>query len=258
LEIGFAFKFLSNADLVLQLGLLQRELFIAIWVAVVLCIAFYLFGWILFPHDSKTERIGVFRFSTGMVFLTLAIYLVPGMWGAPVKLISGFPPPMFYSEWSQGSTGGSDGHSSGHVEARFTDYEEGLAAAIAENKPLALDFTGWACVNCRKMEEQVWPDAEVADMLTNDVVLVSLYVDERKALPASEQREEMYGGKSFKIKTVGNKWSYLQASEFNTNSQPFYVLLDHDGQPLSEGVGYDPDPEVFVDFLERGLQRFQN
>ena len=258
LEIGFAFKFLSNADLVLQLGLLQRELFIAIWVAVVLCIAFYLFGWILFPHDSKTERIGVFRFSTGMVFLTLAIYLVPGMWGAPVKLISGFPPPIFYSEWSQGSTGGSDGHSSGHVEARFTDYEEGLAAAIAENKPLALDFTGWACVNCRKMEEQVWPDAEVADMLTNDVVLVSLYVDERKALPASEQREEMYGGKSFKIKTVGNKWSYLQASEFNTNSQPFYVLLDHDGQPLSEGVGYDPDPEVFVDFLERGLQRFQN
>jgi thiol:disulfide interchange protein DsbD len=107
------------------------------------------------------------------------------------------------------------------------------------------------------MEEQVWPDAEVADMLMNDVVLVSLYVDERKALPESEQGEEMYGGKSFKIKTVGNKWSYLQASEFNTNSQPFYVLLDHNGQPLSEGVGYDPDPEVFVDFLERGLQQFQ-
>lgn len=256
LEIGFAFKFLSNADLVLQLGLLQRELFIAIWVAIVLCIAFYLFGWILFPHDSKTERIGVFRFSMGMMFLTLGIYLIPGMWGAPVKLISGFPPPMFYSEWSQGGTGG-EGHSNGHVEARFTDYEEGMAAAIAEGKPLALDFTGWACVNCRKMEEQVWSDAAVADMLVNDVVLVSLYVDERKALPESEQGEETYGGKAFKVKTVGNKWSYLQASRFNTNSQPFYVLLDHNGQPISEGVGYDPDPAKFIDFLKQGIEKFQ-
>lgn len=256
LEVGFAFKFLSNADLVLQLGLLQRELFIAIWVAIVLCIAFYLFGWILFPHDSKTERIGVFRFSMGMMFLTLGIYLIPGMWGAPVKLISGFPPPMFYSEWSQGGTGG-EGHSNGHVEARFTDYEEGMAAAIAEGKPLALDFTGWACVNCRKMEEQVWSDAAVADMLVNDVVLVSLYVDERKALPESEQGEETYGGKAFKVKTVGNKWSYLQASRFNTNSQPFYVLLNHDGQPISEGVGYDPDPAKFIDFLKQGIEKFQ-
>ncbi|MBV41661.1 MAG: thiol:disulfide interchange protein [Crocinitomicaceae bacterium] len=256
LEIGFAFKFLSNADLVLQLGLLQRELFIAIWVAIVLCIAFYLFGWILFPHDSKTERIGVFRFSMGMIFLTLGIYLVPGMWGAPVKLISGFPPPMFYSEWSQGSTN-NEGHSTGHVEARFTDYEEGMAAAIAEGKPLALDFTGWACVNCRKMEEQVWSDSGVAEILENDVVLVSLYVDERKALPENEQDEEVYGGKAFKIKTVGNKWSYLQASRFNTNSQPFYVLLDHDGQPLSEGVGYDPDPEKFIAFLDKGIQKFK-
>ena len=258
LEIGFAFKFLSNADLVLQLGLWQRELFIAIWVAIVLCIAFYLFGWILFPHDSKTERIGVFRFSMGMIFLTLAIYLVPGMWGAPVKLISGFPPPMFYSEWSQGSAGGADGHSSGHIEARFTDYEEGMAAAIAEGKPLALDFTGWACVNCRKMEEQVWPNAEVADMLMNDVVLVSLYVDERKDLPETEQGEEMYGGKAFKIRTVGNKWSYLQASRFNTNSQPFYVLLDHDGQAISKGVGYDPNPEKFVEFLKQGIKTFRD
>ena len=258
LEIGFAFKFLSNADLVLQLGLLQRELFIAIWVAIVLCIAFYLFGWILFPHDSKTERIGVFRFSMGMIFLTLAIYLVPGMWGAPVKLISGFPPPMFYSEWSQGGSTSANGHASGHVEARFTDYDEGMAAAIAENKPVLLDFTGWACVNCRKMEEQVWPDATVADMLMNEVVLISLYVDERKALPESEQREEMYGGKAFKIKTVGNKWSYLQASQFNTNSQPFYVLLDHDGQPVSEGVGYNADPEVFVEFLEGSIRKFRD
>ena len=257
LEIGFAFKFLSNADLVLQLGLLQRELFIAIWVVVALCIAFYLFGWILFPHDSKTERIGVFRFSVGMVFFTLGVYLMPGMWGAPVNLISGFPPPMFYSEWNGGGGhGGGAGESGGHVEARFTDYEEGLAAAKAEGKPVVLDFTGWACVNCRKMEEQVWPDPAVVDLLTNEVVLVSLYVDERKDLPESEQREESYGGKTFKIKTVGNKWSYMQASQFNTNSQPFYVMLDHDGEPLGEGVGYDPDAGIFVDFLESGLDAF--
>ena len=257
LEIGFAFKFLSNADLVLQLGLLQRELFIAIWVVVALCIAFYLFGWILFPHDSKTERIGVFRFSMGMVFFTLGVYLLPGMWGAPVNLISGFPPPLFYSEWNGGGGHGGSGESSGHVEARFTDYESGLEAAKAEGKPVVLDFTGWACVNCRKMEEQVWPDPQVVDLLTNDVVLVSLYVDERKDLPESERREESYGGKTFKIKTVGNKWSYMQASQFNTNSQPFYVMLDHDGTPLGEGVGYDPDASKFVEFLESGLAAFR-
>ena len=154
-EIGFAFKFLSNADLVLQLGLLPRELFIAIWVAVSLAIAFYLFGWFTLPHDSKVERLGVFRFSTGLVFMMFAVYLVPGMWGAPVNLISGFPPPMFYSEW-QGGGGSAEGGHAGHVEARFDDYDEGLAAARAEGKPMLLDFTGWACVNCRKMEEQVW------------------------------------------------------------------------------------------------------
>jgi thiol:disulfide interchange protein DsbD len=162
---------------------------------------------------------------------------------------------MFYSEWSGGGSS-DEGHSSGHVEARFTDYEEGMAAAVAEGKPVVLDFTGWACVNCRKMEEQVWPNTQVASMLMEDVVLISLYVDERKELPAAEQREEVYGGKAFKIKTVGNKWSYLQASQFNTNSQPFYVLLNHDGEPVAEGVGYDPDPEVFIDFLKDGIDKF--
>jgi len=170
-------------------------------------------------------------------------------------LISGFPPPMFYSEWGGGGHG--DGSGGGHVEARFTDYEAGMAAAKAEGKPVVLDFTGWACVNCRKMEEQVWPNPAVVDLLQNEVVLVSLYVDERLALPESEQGEESYGGKTFKIKTVGNKWSYMQASQFNTNSQPFYVMLDHEGQAIGEGVGYDPDPQLFVDFLEEGLERFK-
>ena len=256
LEIGFAFKFLSNADLVLQLGLLQRELFIAIWIAVSLTIAFYLFGWFTLPHDSKVERIGVFRFSLGMVFMMLGIYLVPGMWGAPVNLISGFPPPTFYSEWNQGGHGGEGGQG-GHVEARFDDYEEGLAAARAEGKPMLLDFTGWACVNCRKMEEQVWSDPEVARILTEDVVLVSLYVDDRKALPESEHRVEQYGGKDFRIRSVGNKWSYLQASRFNRNAQPFYVMIDHDGEHIGGSAGYDPDADVFIDFLKEGLAEFK-
>ena len=255
LEIGFAFKFLSNADLVLQLGLLQRELFIAIWIAITLAIAFYLFGWILFPHDSKTERIGVFRFSVGMLFFTLGLYLIPGLWGAPVKLISGFPPPMFYSEWGGGGHS-EGGESSGHIEAQFTDYEQGLAAAQATGKPVLLDFTGWACVNCRKMEEQVWPDAEVSRIIRDEVILVSLYVDERKELPESEQRVEDYGGKSFKIKSVGNKWSYMQAAQFNTNSQPFYVMVDHQGEQIGGSAGYDPDPTAFIAFLEDGLREF--
>lgn len=259
LEIGFAFKFLSNADLVLQLGLLQRELFIAIWVAVSLAIAFYLFGWLVLPHDSDQRKIGVFRFSMGMVFFTLGVYLVPGMWGAPVKLISGFPPPVFYSEWQHGGGGAhGDGGAgqTGHVEARFTDYDAGLAAAQAEGKPMLLDFTGWACVNCRKMEEQVWPNPEVARILTEDVVLVSLYVDDRTQLPESEQRVEVYGGKDFKIRNVGNKWSYLQAARFNRNAQPFYVMLDHAGNQIGGSAGYDPDPELFIAFLNEGLAAF--
>ena len=256
LEIGFAFKFLSNADLVLQLGLLQRELFIAIWIAVSLAIAFYLFGWFTLPHDSKLERIGVFRFSLGLVFMMLAIYLTPGMWGAPVNLISGFPPPTFYSEWNHGGGSGEAGGHGGHVEARFDDYEEGLAAAQAEGKPMLLDFTGWACVNCRKMEEQVWSDGDVAAKLTEDVVLVSLYVDDRTALPEDEHRVEQYGGKDFRIKTIGNKWSYLQASRFNRNAQPFYVMIDHDGNHIGGSAGYDPDAELFLEFLDEGLAAF--
>ena len=256
LEIGFAFKFLSNADLVLQLGLLQRELFIAIWIAVSLTIAFYLFGWFTLPHDSKVERIGVFRFSLGMTFMMLGIYLLPGMWGAPVNLISGFPPPTFYSEWNQGSHGGGEGGHGGHVEARFDDYDEGLAAAREEGKPMLLDFTGWACVNCRKMEEQVWSDPEVARILSQEVVLVSLYVDDRKGLPESEHRVEKYGGKDFRIRTVGNKWSYLQASRFDRNAQPFYVMIDHEGNHIGGSAGYDPNPDIFVDFLKDGLNEF--
>lgn len=259
-EIGFAFKFLSNADLVLQLGLLQRELFIAIWVAVCLAIAIYLFGWITLPHDSKVERIGVFRFSFGLIFLTLSIYLLPGMWGAPVNLISGFPPPAFYSEWSSashGATSDEGSHAGGHVEALYRDYDEGMEAAIEEGKPILLDFTGWACVNCRKMEEQVWTDSRVAQILTEDVILVSLYVDDRTELPEDEWRKEEYGGKEFNIKTIGKKWSYMQASKYDRNAQPFYVMVDHDGNQLGGSAGYDSNPEVFIDYLKDALSKFK-
>ena len=194
-----------------------------------------------------------------MVFLTIGIYLLPGMWGAPVNLISGFPPPTFYSEWNSGGSGrSSNGHSDGHIEAKYHDYEEGLAAAKELGKPVLLDFTGRACVNCRKMEEQVWPDSEVARILTEEVVLVSLYVDERTKLPEDEQRTEEYGGKAFKIRTVGNKWSYLQASQFNRNAQPFYVMIDHDGNQVGESAGYDSDPQLFIDYLHDAIKKFKH
>ncbi|MGA0434618.1 MAG: protein-disulfide reductase DsbD domain-containing protein [Flavobacteriales bacterium] len=246
LEIGFAFKFLSNTDMVWQLGLLKRELFIGIWILTSLITAAYLFGWIRFWHDSAMQRIGGVRVALGALFVLFSAYMIPGLWGKDVPLISGFPPGMDYSFIEID-----------HVKAEFFDYDEGMAAAKERGVPLLLDFTGWACVNCRKMEEQVWPDSTVSKIHNEDVVLVSLYVDERIDLPKEEQREESYGGKTFKIKTIGNKWSYLQASEFDTNSQPFYVMLDHEGNDLRPGVGYDPDPEKFIEFLRLSIATFE-
>jgi len=190
------------------------------------------------------------------LFFTLGIYLVPGMWGAPVKLISGFPPPLFYSE-SGGNTGGASGdHDNEYVEAHYRDYDEAMAVAIAQNKPLLLDFTGWACVNCRKMEEQVWTDNRVSKILNKDVILVSLYVDDRTKLPEEEWRMEEYGGKEFHIRTIGKKWSYLQASQFDRNAQPFYVLLDHNGTQIGGSAGYDPDPDAFLEYINDALAKF--
>lgn len=259
LEIGFAFKFLSNADLVWQLGLLKREIFIAIWIAVSGAITLYLFNFIRFPHDSVLDRISISRFSLGMVFFALTIYMMPGLSGSPLKLISGFPPPVFYSEAAEtAGAGGSGTHGSGgHVEAQYTDYAEALEVAKRENKPLLVDFTGWACVNCRKMEESVWPVPAIAEMMTQDVILVSLYVDERTPLPETERRVETYGNKDFKIKTVGNKWSYLQVERYGTNAQPFYVLLDHNENVLNGSAAYDSDPKVFQNFLEEGIKAFE-
>lgn len=272
LELALALKFLSNADLVVQAGLLQRELFIALWIGIFGTLALYLFGLIKFPHDSPVERLSVPRYLFGLMALVFTIYLIPGLWGAPLKIISGFPPPMFYSESPQGLGGtasvgatavvNNEGNIVGDPEhcphglSCFHDYEEGLAYAKESGKPVLLDFTGWACVNCRKMEEQVWSDPRVLKRLSEDYVLISLYVDEKTALPKDEQIEVQIGEKTKKLRSVGNKWSYMQAERFGTNSQPYYVVLDHNENQLGESAAYDPDIEKYIDWLDEGIETF--
>lgn len=269
LELALAFKFLSNADLVVQAGYLTRELFIAIWIGVFGAMALYLFGAFRLPHDSPIEKLSIGRLLLGITTIIFTVYLIPGLWGAPLKLISGFPPPKFYSESPQGvgaagavvaESGESHGESAHcpHNLDCFHDYEEGLAHAKSVNKPVLLDFTGWACVNCRKMEEQVWSDPAVLDRLRNDVVLISLYVDDKRELPKDEQREVKIGSKTKQIETVGNKWSYFQASRYGSNSQPQYVLLDHNEEKLVEPTAYDPDIQKYLNWLDRGIQKFHN
>lgn len=273
LELALALKFLSNADLVVQAGLLTREVFIAVWIAIFSVLTLYLFGLIKFPHDSDLKYLSIPRVMFAIVSLFFTIYLIPGMWGAPLKLVSGFPPPMFYSESPNGvgsaaaissvssekdSTAVGEPEHCPHNLNCFHDYDEGLAYARKSGKPVMIDFTGWACVNCRKMEEQVWSDPGVLKLLREDVVLISLYVDEKTELPENEQTEVEIGGKKKKIKTIGNKWSYMQASRYQTNSQPYYVMVDHNENTLSNGsAAYDPDITKFEDWLKKGIEDFK-
>ena len=269
LEIALAFKFLSNADLVLQAHLLERELFIAIWIVIFALLTMYLLGFIKFAHDSDLEYISVSRLSVAILTGTLTIYMIPGLWGAPLKIINAFPPPMQYSESPQGFGSPSviSNHSTNHEKGQhigpqglmvFHDYDEGLEHAKNVGKPLMLDFTGHACVNCRKMEEQVWSNQNVKSMLASDVVLVSLYVDERIDLPLDQQYVTTMAGKEKKVKTTGDKWMVLQANTFGTNSQPYYVMLDHNEQELLEPANYQDYGSVslFQDWLERGVNTF--
>ena len=269
LEIALAFKFLSNADLVLQAHLLERELFIAIWIVIFALLTMYLLGFIKFAHDSDLEYISVSRLSVAILTGTLTIYMIPGLWGAPLKIINAFPPPMQYSESPQGFGSPSviSNHSTNHEKGQhigpqglmvFHDYDEGLEHARNVGKPLMLDFTGHACVNCRKMEEQVWSNQNVKSMLASDVVLVSLYVDERIDLPLDQQYVTTMAGKEKKVKTTGDKWMVLQANTFGTNSQPYYVMLDHNEQELLEPANYQDYGSVslFQDWLERGVNTF--
>ena len=267
LEIALAFKFLSNADLVLQTHLLERELFIAIWIVIFGLLTMYLLGFLRFAHDSELKHISVSRLSVAILTGTLTLYMIPGLWGAPLKIINAFPPPMQYSESPYGLGNNKPGtvldthddeikqHLGPQGIMVFHDYDQGLSYARSVNKPVMLDFTGWACVNCRKMEEQVWSNEDVRSILANDVVLVSLYVDERIALPKDEQYETTLAGKVKKVKTTGDKWMVLQANTYGTNSQPYYVLLNHDEELLIEAANYQDYGTVnlFADWLNRGL-----
>ncbi|PRP68328.1 thiol:disulfide interchange protein [Nonlabens agnitus] len=262
LELAFAFKFLSNADLVWQAGWLQRELFIAIWIAIFGALAIYLFGKIRLPHDDKDQSISVSRLLLGILSLCFTLYLIPGLWGAPLKLISGFPPPMTYSESPYGFSSNAntaqieipDGaHLGVHDIITFDDYEQGLAYANEVGKPALIDFTGWACVNCRKMEERVWGEPVIKDLLKNDFVLISLYVDERADLEKEDQYVSETTGK--KIRTIGNKWSDFQIERYQVNAQPFYAIVDQNGNDLVEPVGYTPDVEEYENWLESGLNK---
>ena len=268
LELALAFKFLSNADLVLQTHYLEREVFIAIWIAIFGLLAFYLFGKIKLPHDSDLPHISVGRLSLGIFFLIFTIYLVPGLWGAPLKIISGFPPPMHYSESPDGVGFTKLGNGSAEINlpegakfgphniVSFNNYETGMEYAKSVGKPVLLDFTGHACVNCRKMEERVWSDSEVLKILKNEIVLISLYVDDKRSLPVNEQYTSETTGK--KIKTIGNKWSDFQIEKYKANAQPYYVLLNHDGENLNAYSAYDPDIQHYKNWLQEGISNFKN
>lgn len=265
LELALAFKFLSNADLVLQSHILERETFLTIWIAIFGAMALYLFGKITLPHDSPLSSISVGRLFLGLLTLAFTVYLIPGLWGAPLKLISGFPPPMHYSESPQGFGGGGiasgdtklpEGAKLGpHNIVTFEDYDTGLAYAKEVNKPVLIDFTGYACVNCRKMEEHVWSDERVLSILKDEVVLISLYVDYKKELPENEQYISESTGK--KIKTIGNKWSDFEITKYKANAQPYYVLIDQSEENLNEPVGYTPDVEEYLKWLQEGTANFK-
>jgi thiol:disulfide interchange protein len=260
LELALAFKFLSNADLVVQGHYLERELFLAIWIGVFAILALYLFGKISLPHDSPIERLSVGRTLLGITTVIFVIYLIPGLWGAPLKLISGFPPPMAYSESPLGFGGGSGSHSDGthdmhlgeHGIMLFHDYDKGVAYANKIGKPALLDFTGWACVNCRRMEAKVWGDPEVLTLMKNAVVIISLYVDEKTELPKGEQDATGFV-------TYGNKWSDLQKTRYKISAQPYYRLLGPNNEDLENGSADYKDhgtPEAFKVWLEEGLDLY--
>ncbi len=246
IELAFALKFLSVADLAYGWHLLDREVFLALWIVIFGLLGAYLLGWIRFPHDDESHRTNVPQFFLALASLAFTVYMIPGLWGAPCKAISAFTPPMNTQDFNlyQGS-----------VEARFTDYEQGMAAAQAEGKPVIIDFTGFGCVNCRKMEAAVWSDPQVAATLNQKYVLISLYVDDKT--PLSEPIEIIENGQQRMLRTIGDKWSYLQRTKFGANAQPFYVLIDHHGKPLAPSRSYDEDIPAYLDFLQQGLARYR-
>ena len=245
LELAFAFKFFSVADLAYGWGLLDRETFLAIWIVLFALLGFYLLGKIKFLHDDDNTKVSVPRFFLALASLAFAVYMVPGLWGAPLKAVSAFAPPLKTQDFNLYTN---------EVHAQFTDYDLGMEYARQQGKPVMLDFTGYGCVNCRKMELAVWTDSKVSDLINNDYVLITLYVDDKTPLPAPVKIQE--NGKQRTLRTVGDKWSYLQRVKFGANAQPFYVLIDNDGHPLNKSYSYDEDINKYVDFLQTGLENF--
>lgn len=246
LELAFALKFLSVADLAYGWHLLDRETFLALWIVIFTLLGIYLLGALKFPHDDPDERnTSVPRFFLALCSLAFAVYMVPGLWGAPLKAVSAFAPPISTQDFNLDPV---------RIEAKFRDYEAGMAYAKQTGKPVVVDFTGHGCVNCRKMELAVWHDPKVRDLLMKDYVLISLYVDEKTPLPESIEVQE--NGQTTTLRTVGDKWSYLQRSKFGANAQPFYVLVDNEGKPLNGSYSYDESVENFVDFLQTGLKNY--
>lgn len=272
LEIAFAFKFLSTADTTMQWHILEREIFISIWIAVFGTLALYLFGKIQLPHDSPVSKLSVGRTMIATFTLAFTLYLVPGLWGAPLKLVNAFLPPDFYAESPKGFGGGGNSSSQSTTHAvegmhegpqglmAFNDYDKALAYAKEVNKPLFVDFTGWGCVNCRKMEQSVWGEPGVIEHLREDFVIVSLYVDERTELPKNEQKTIKVNGRDFSVKTIGNKWTAKQMEEYKTSSQPYYVIQTPEGKDVPVGsADYQnhSSKEVFQKWLEKGLKEFK-
>lgn len=242
IELAFALKFLSVADLAYGWHILDREVFLSLWIVIFGLLGAYLLGWIKFPHDDEQHRTNVPQFFLAMASLAFTIYMIPGLWGAPLKAISAFAPPMSTQDFNLQKT---------VTEAKFKDYELGMAAAKAEHKPVIIDFTGFGCVNCRKMEAAVWSDPQVADILNNKYILISLYVDDKTPLATPIEVEE--NGQKRTLRTVGDKWSYLQRVKFGANAQPFYVLLNEEGHPLAGSRSYDEDIQGYIDFLNIGI-----
>ena len=260
LELAFAFKFLSNADLVLQKHLLERELFIAIWIAIFAAWALYLFGKYMLPHDyEKADKIGVGRLMMAIIVTTFTFYMIPGLWGAPLKILSGLTPPVNYAEsasgFGNGGTSKSDlpehAHAGPHGIVAFEDYEIGLAYAKKVGKPVLLDFTGDACANCRKMEDNIWSDKSILPILKEKVVLISLYCDRKIELPKNEQFISKHSGDE--IITIGNKWTDFQITRYKSNSQPLYVILNNDGEDKSKPIAYTTDIQEYKKWLEDGI-----
>lgn len=246
LELAFALKFLSVADLAYGWRILDRETFLALWIVLFALLGFYLLGKIKFPHDDDDAKVSVPRFFLALASLAFAVYMVPGLWGAPLKAVSAFAPPMQTQDFNLYNN---------EVHAKFDDYDLGMEYARQHGKPVMLDFTGYGCVNCRKMELSVWTNPKVSDLINNDYVLITLYVDNKTPLPSPVKIME--NGTERTLRTVGDKWSYLQRVKFGANAQPFYVLIDNEGKPLNKSYSYDEDIPKYIEFLQKGLQNYK-